>query len=207
MLSDGIVALSAAVEGDVDEATVRRIADHLGVAIHAVYGKRGKPHLLQKLGAYNNAARFAPWLVLIDLNQDAKCAPPFRTRHLSDPARHMCFRVAVHEVESWLMADRRRLASFLGVPIARIPANPELDPDPKQTIVSLARNSRRATIRRDVAPRLGSGRTIGPLYTSRLIEFVTDAQAGWRPEIAAKACPSLARCLRALRDLAPAPQG
>jgi hypothetical protein len=112
----------------------------------------------------------------------------------------MCFRVAVREIEAWLLADRERLAAFLGVKSARLPANPEEEPDPKRIIVELAQQSRRREIREDMAPRPGSGRQIGPAYSSRLIEFVSGS-GGWRPEVAARSSDSLRRCLSCLRKL------
>jgi hypothetical protein len=71
-------------------------------------------------------------------------------------------------------------------------------------VVDLARRSRRRAIRDDFVPREGSGRRIGPLYTSRMIEFVEDMTAGWRPDEAARLSPSLARCLRRFGEFAAA---
>jgi hypothetical protein len=107
------VVISAAVEGDVDEAIVRKLVAHAGGQIGNVYGKNGKPMLRKKIKGYNNAARHTPWLVLIDLDNDADCAPPVREEWVPDPATHLCFRIAVREVEVWLMADAKTLARFL----------------------------------------------------------------------------------------------
>jgi hypothetical protein len=82
------------------------------------------------------------------------------------------------------------------------PAAPEQLVEPKQRMVDLARQSRRPQIRADMVPRAGSGRAVGPAYTSRLIEFVTDRQRGWRPDVAAARCDSLARCIRHLGQVA-----
>jgi hypothetical protein len=86
----------------------------------------------------------------------------------------MCFRVAVRETEAWLLADRERLARFLGISTSRIPLDPEAMDDPKSLMVDLARHSRRREIREDMIPRSGSGRNVGPAYVSRLIEFVAE---------------------------------
>jgi hypothetical protein len=80
-----------------------------------------------------------------------------------------------------------------------VPGPPETLPDPKRVLIELASRSRRREIREDMVPRLGSGRVVGPAYTSRLIEFVTDRRGGWRPGIAARSADSLARCIRRLR--------
>jgi hypothetical protein len=82
-----------------------------------------------------------------------------------------------------------------------IPPDPETIDNPKHVMVQLAQLSRRREIRDDMTPRVGSGRTVGPAYTSRLIEFVAGPMAGWRPDVAAQVSGSLGRCLRCLQRL------
>lgn len=192
------VTVSGLVEGLVDEAVFRKLVRHAGAMPGQVYGRNGKPSMKQLLGGYNNAARFSPWMVLVDLDQDAECAPPFRMTWLPNPAAYMCFRVAVREVEAWFFADRANLARFLGVPISRMPQAPETLPSPKRAMVELARRSRRQDIREDMVPRPGSGRTVGPAYTSRLIEFV---EVVWEPQTAGQVSDSLRRCCKRLLEL------
>jgi hypothetical protein len=194
-----IRVVSGAVEGIVDEAVFRRLVRSVGAEPGPVWGKTGKPALLDRLRSYNHAARFSPWLVLVDLDHAADCAPPFRTTVLPDPAPAMCFRVAVRAVEAWLLADRDRFAAFLCVEPTRLPENPDRHPNPKQHVVNLARRSRSHEIVEDLVPRESSGRTEGRAYASRLMEFVSDDKRGWRPHVAARSSDSLARCLRSLR--------
>lgn len=198
--------ISGAVEGIVDEAVFRRIVHVARAEPGAVYGKNGKQHLLQRLPGYNNAARFSPWLVLLDLDHDADCPPPFRAAALPAPSGLMCFRVAVREVEAWLLADHERMADFLDVSPNWIPRQPERAADPKRVVIDLARRSRSRDISRDLVPRQGSGRTEGPAYASRLVEFVSDHRHGWRPTVAARSAESLRRCLRCVRRLVRAAQ-
>lgn len=198
MNRSGSVIISGAVEGLVDEAVFRKLVRRAGATPGRVYGRNGKPSLKQLLGGYNHAARFSPWMVLVDLDQDADCAPPFRMTWLPSPAAYMCFRIAVREIESWLLSDRANLARFLGVPVSRIPQASESLPSPKRAMVELARMSRRRKIREDIAPRPGSGRSVGPAYTSRLIEFVETA---WEPQTAAQGSNSLRRCCLRLSEL------
>ena len=165
------VFITAAVEGNVDEAVVRRLIEHVGGTPGPVYGRNGKDHLRQRIANYNQAARLSPWVVLVDLDHDAECAPPLRSAWLPALSPYMCLRVAVRQVEAWLLADRERLAKFLSVSTSRIPHNPESVEHPKNTLVEIARYSRRRDIREDMVPRPGSGRAVGPAYTARLIEF------------------------------------
>jgi len=195
------VVISGAVEGLLDEAVVERLIEYVGGSLGPVYGRKGKGHLLQRLDGYNQAARFAPWIVLVDLNTDCSCAPPYQQLLLPLPAPHMCFRIAVRTVEAWLLADRERLARFLGIARDIVPSNPEAVRDPKLTVVALAKRSRRRQIVQDVVPRAGSGRTVGSAYTSCLIDFVRDPNTGWRPDVAANLSDSLNRCIRHLRRL------
>jgi hypothetical protein len=190
--------ISGAVEGLVDEAVLRRLIRDAGATLGAVYGKNGKANLRRNLRGYNRAARWSPWMVLVDLDRDADCAPPLVTSWLPAPARHMRFRVAVRAVEAWLLADRERMASFLRVPQARVPREPESVEHPKRAMVDLARRSRRREIREDMVPRPGSGRAVGPAYTSRLIEF---AYTDWRVDVAARNSDSLRRCRERLSEL------
>lgn len=192
------VVISAAVEGIIDEAIVRRLVQHIGASLGPVYGKNGKSKLLKNIKGYNEAARRQPWIVLVDLDQDADCAPPFCADWLPRPAPKMCFRVAVREAESWLLADRDRLADYLRIPVSSVPFDPGSVNDPKQTMVNLARKSRLSAIRSDMVPRPESGRQVGPAYASRLIEFVEKRPGGWRPTVAAKSSKSLDRCLKCL---------
>lgn len=195
-MHDAIV-ISGAVEGIVDEAVFRRLIRETGVAVGPVYGRRGKSHLRQRIAGYNRAALYSPWVVLTDLDRDYPCAPPLVAAWLPTPAPQMRFRVAVHAVESWLLADHERMAQFLGVPLSRLPSNPDTLLNPKAALVELANRSRRQDVRRDLVPRPGSGRAVGPAYVSRLINF---AQNRWRPDVAERASDSLRRCRGRLRQ-------
>jgi hypothetical protein len=188
-----------AVEGLLDQAMFERLVRFVRGEAGPLHRTDGKGRLLARLRGFNQAARLTPWFVLVDLNGDEKCAPPFRRRWLPSSERLMCFRVAVRAAEAWLLADRDRFSAFLDIPPERMPERPDSVSDPKRTLVNLARRSRRRDIREDMVPRAGSGRAVGPLYTSRLIEFVHDARRGWRPGVAARASESLDRSVRDLR--------
>lgn len=192
------VIVAAAVEGIVDEAVACKVVAHAGGQIGDVYGKAGKALLRMKIRGYNNAARRSPWLVLVDLDGGVDCAPPLCRAWLPEPAPLLCFRVAVRQVEAWLIADADRLAEFLCVAKGKVPCDPETLPNAKAEMVNLARYSRRRAIREDMVPREGSGRAVGPAYSSRLIEFAT---LYWVPEIAAQRADSLGRAIACLKRL------
>jgi hypothetical protein len=196
------VTISGAVEGPTDEAVLSRLIGEVGCYRGPIYGKMGKPFLMTRVGGYNAAARFSPWVVLVDLDSSHSCAPELRNEWLASPAPRMCFRVVVRAVEAWLLADAERFCDFFHIPRRIIPSNVESIPRPKEAVVNLIRRSRRKQIRDDMVPRPGSARQVGPAYTSRIIEYVGNAATGWRPSIAARNSISLARCLACMRILA-----
>lgn len=191
------IPYTGATEGAVDEVVLRAVVDAAGRQIHQIYNTRGKGNLTRRLPGFNQAANHAPWIVLIDLDQTA-CAPELIQEVAPAVAPQMRLRVAVRAVESWILGDSDRLSSFLGVPPAHFPANPDDLGNPKTALVDLARRSRRRAIREDMVPRPGAGRSVGPAYEARLIEFVTRPADGWRAIVAAQRSPSLDRCLRAI---------
>lgn len=195
------VVVTGAVEGPADEAVLARLVGELGALRGSIYGKKGKDYLRRKLRGYNQAARRSPWVVLVDLNSDGECGAVLQQAWLPQPAPMMCFRVAVRMVEAWLIADSERFSTFFSVARSRIPQHAEGEANPKQMVVGLARRSRRRRIREDMVPRPGSGRKVGPAYTSRLIEFASNRDSGWRPNVAAQRSESLSRCLRCIRRL------
>jgi len=175
-----------------------RLVRDAGGVLGPLYGRDGKDRLRQRIDGYNRAARYTPWIVLVDLDDDADCAPPFCAAWLPRAAPLMCFRCAVRAVESWLLGDAQALARFLGISVSRIPQDPEVLSDPKGFMVELARHSRRQSVLDEMVPRPRSGLRVGPGYPARLIEF---AEKHWRPDEAARHVDSLERCRKRLAEL------
>lgn len=192
------VWVSAVVEGDVDEAILSRIVEDCGVGLAGVFGRTGKQFIYERLNAYTAAAKFSPWIILIDLDNDAPCAPSLITHLILSSARLLSFRIAVRAVESWLLADQKEFAAFLGVKKSKLPSSPDLLHDPKGFVVELARNSKRKYLRSELVPRTGSRKRVGPAYTSRIMEF---SLYHWDPTRAEKSSESLRRCRAGVREL------
>ena len=164
-----MIPVSVAVEGTSDVAIVTRILALARCSVATVYEQNGKHNIDSRIAGYNNAARFAPWFVLRDLDSDAACAPNLARIVLPEPATWMRFRIAVREAESWLLADPDALSRYLRVRAALIPRNPEALPDPKLSLVNLARHSRSAVIRQDMVPDQGVSAVVGPGYVARVL--------------------------------------
>ena len=161
------------------------------------YGQGGFGYLRRQISGFNNAARGVPFLLLTDLDRN-NCPPSLVNEWLPRGVHpNLLFRVAVREVEAWLLADRSGIARLLGIQIDTVPHNPESLPDPKAALVGLARRSRHGGVRRDIVPPDRSTAQQGPNYNGRLGEFVAHV---WNPTAASANSPSLKRTLRALEE-------
>jgi hypothetical protein len=189
------LSVNIAVEGDLDEAVLKKILTSVDIEVVSVYGKQGKDNLRINIQRYNQAAQHGKWVILVDLNNDAECPPPFIDLWLPARSQNLQLRVAVRAVEAWLLAQRNEIARFLSVPEQRIPVYPENEEKPKATLINVARHSRNKTIREDIIPSAGSTASQGRGYTTRMIEFTMKY---WNPERAASNAPSLARSMNSL---------
>ena len=189
------LGVNIAVEGDLDEALLKKVLNSIGIEVVHVYGKRGKDYLRENIQRYNQAAQYRSWVVLVDLDNDAECAPPFIASWLRTKNPNLQLRIAVRTIEAWLLADRGEIARFLSVSEQRIPLNVEDVEKPKTTLINVVRHSRNKSIRTDIIPREWSTATQGPGYTSRLIDFTIKR---WDPERAASNAPSLERSMNSL---------
>lgn len=185
------------VEGDLDLFVLEKILTELGINITNVYGKSGRSYIEGKIRAYNEAAKFDNWIVLIDLDND-DCAPELITKLLPKASSKMCFRIAVREIESWVLGDSDSFKKFFSVNAARIPALPENEVDSKRALLKCIKSSRSSSIKKDMLPSDGSLANVGKLYNSKMAEFIRNH---WRPKEAAKHCNSLKRAISAFKQL------
>jgi hypothetical protein len=161
-------------------------------------GLKGNIFIKDNLHKFNEAAEYAsPYIILTDL--DDKSCPiallqewmPFK------PHKNLLFRIIVHEVEAWILADRANIAKFLGVPASRISLEPERILKPKEYIFDLARKSKKHSIKEGIPPK-GTAR-MGQLYNSLLSRFVLQE---WSPEAASEHAPGLKKFIRRLEEFA-----
>lgn len=189
--------ISLATEGLDDEAVAKKICSVLRIPILASYPAGGKTRLDPKIPSYNRAAKIAPWLVLRDLDADAHCPSDLCGRLIIEKAPTLLLRIPIRSIESWLLADSISLSAFLGISKSLIPPSPEELPNPKITMVNLARRSRKRGVQAMV-PQQGFSVQVGPEYTSKLIEY---SHQYWDPLRAETISDSLSRCIKALRHL------
>ena len=199
-----------AVEDRLSEAVATKILNNSGFEIVRKSGQprgsllKGKSHL-QKIAPEFNRSAAGPnyFFMLTDLDSPQDCPANLIQSWVRSPLHPRFFlRVAVMEVESWVMADRIAIATFLEIPLVQVPSRTDEILHPKEFLVSLARKSPSAKLRKELVP--GRGRrslNIGPGYNRCLSDFVSDA---WNLERAAAVSPSLKRTVDRLHSAQPA---
>lgn len=191
--------VTLAAEGNLDLAVLRRLIGDAGFTPGAEYGRRGKAQIDARINQYNKAARHAPWIVLRDLDRDSNCAGELATRLLKEPSELMIFRIAVREVEAWLLADADRFAQTFKVTLGAIPKQPEGLLRPKAQLLDIVAKSSSRDVKLAMVIRSTNGSlAIGPEYNALLEDF---ASTTWKPAIAAKYAPSLAKARLRIREL------
>lgn len=196
------IPINLAVEGTLDEQVLRKILRQAGrgYAIGTTHGHRGFGYLRRTIHGFNCAAKGTPFAVLTDLDKET-CPAALIRAWLPQPKHpNLIFRVAVREVEAWLLAHREAIARFLGIREELVPRDVDALEDPKKTLLELARQSRSRGLREAIVPHRGSTATIGPDYNGRLAIFV---RKHWDATSAARCSPSLARAVRRIGEFQP----
>ncbi len=194
-MTGALSSLLLVVEDRLSEFAVRKAISISArtYSVTQVLGLRGKADIRVKLPEINRSASTIPFLVIVDLDS-GECAPSLLKEWLPfGMARNLLFRVAVREIESWLLADRDAFAKFLGVRSELVSGDPDSLADPKRAVMDLARRCRRVRVRDDIVPRGSASK--GPLYNNRLGDFVLNY---WRPRVASRNSDSLRRFIQAL---------
>ncbi|MCG8621529.1 MAG: hypothetical protein MJE68_05955 [Proteobacteria bacterium] len=187
-----------AVEDRLSDAVATKILGKFGVEIVERIGFQGKSHLERKTPEFNRAANSLTVFMLTDLDTPRECPPGLIRSWIKGPINpRFFFRVAVMEVESWVMADRMGFAAFLSIPLHRIPSPTDNILNPKEFLLSLARRSKKKTVREALVPAQGTTLSVGNEYNTLLSEFVREQ---WDLERAATASPSLKRTLDRLAE-------
>ena len=163
---------------------------------------RGNQKLREKCPAFLNMARPGTNIfALTDLDR-IECAPALirdwfgiqSDKEILLPTE-ICFRVAVREVESWILADRIALADFFRISDINFHQSPDNLEDPKEHLLNVIRRRTRRRIYRDMLTTEYSH--VGPTYNEVLAEFIT---VNWDPHRASENSASLEKTIRALEN-------
>lgn len=162
--------------------------------------QRGNGKIKKIIAGLNHAAKGMPYLVLTDLDRE-ECPLVILSEWLIQPKHpNLLFRIAVKEVEAWLLAHREAFAEFLGISVDLIPADADKISDPKQLLINLAKKSKKRTLREAIVPDRNSTAKIGKDYNGQLIQFVN---LKWQVAPAQTNSSSLQRAMNAIVNFQP----
>lgn len=194
------IYIDLAVEDDLSEAILRQLLKSNGdkFEVRACHKRGGFGYFKKRIHGFNAAAKIFPFFVLTDLDKE-ECPPVLiKEWGLEKRNPNLIFRIAVREVEAWLLADKTNFASYIGVSKDLFVNNVEKISDPKQALINLARRSHKRKIKDSLVPEENSTAKIGKNYNPCLIDFVNNK---WDYSGAAKKSPSLMKALEAIRKI------
>ena len=196
------IPIYLAVEDELSEWVARRILKERQVeyAIGPVFRRGGFGYLKKNIGSFSNAAKGCPILLLTDLDKYS-CPPELVTDWTAHPFhQNLLLRVAVREVESWLLGDGNGVSALLRLKKSVSIPNPENLSEPKEELLRHALKCPTRQIRDALVwcdDRTGKVYQ-GPDYNGTLGPFVMNQ---WDISSACSRCHSLNRVFAALQHL------
>lgn len=193
-----LVAL--ATEDALSEAVGKRLLIDAGYTLtpSPLLRRNGFGYLRSKMDSWCEMAKRKPVVLLTDL--DASPCPVELLRNWKGTRRipgNLVLRVAVREMESWIMADHDALRTLVG-DRGSLPPAPDTLADPKQYLLRLVARQARRRIREDLVAENGAIASQGIGYNARLSELVATV---WSPARAAQRSESLRRARLRLSEL------
>lgn len=196
------IPINLAVEDALSEAVLVEMLkqSQRPFSVGTCLNRGGYGYLKKIISGLNHAAKGMPYLVLTDLD-NTECPLALISKWLPQPKHpNLILRVAVKEVEAWLLAHREAFAIFLGISVDLIPYNVDEISNPKQLLIQLASRSSKRNLREAIVPAPDSTAKIGKDYNGSLIQFV---QQNWQVESARVNSVSLERAMDALMNFEP----
>ena len=190
--------IAIATEDQLSEAIILRLiaeiqAPHL---ITHKLRKGGFGYLRSKMDSWRQMADHQVMVVLTDLDR-TNCLLEFRAEWMADKPqpKNLLFRVAVREIESWVLADHVAMRELIGNR-GTLPITPDELADPKRVLLNLAKGASKS-VKSDLIKIVDGELKQGLGYNARLTEWVS---SDWNPQRAAERSPSLARARNRLRS-------
>ena len=196
--------ITLGVEDALSEAVARRLVKEYlpGSCIGNVLGRGGNNVLKSRLNSLNQIAQhIGPVIIITDLDNPSSCPAELVADWTGNlrVSSNFLMRVAVMEIEAWVIADRHAFANWLGIPDNIVPRNSEDIADPKQALIELTRQSRMRDLRQDIVKSQPDGLfSQGIGYNDRLKGFVSDH---WQPDRARQVSASLDKAIRRIAEI------
>jgi hypothetical protein len=187
-------------EDELSEAMGMRLLRDAGYDLQPspLLRRNGFGYLRSKMDSWCEMATRKSVVLLTDLDT-AVCPMALRkdwmgTRKVPE---NLILRIAVHEIEAWVLADHEALRTLIGNR-GTLPPNPDLLPDPKQHLLRLIAKHARRSLREELVAEKGAIASQGIGYNAHFGEWVRSV---WSPERAALRSNSLQRARLRLGEL------
>ena len=193
--------VALATEDVLSEAVGQRLVEETDsdLAVTERLRRGGFGYLKSSMRKFCELSRHTPVLLLTDLDTEECPATLIEDWSRKDPIpQQLLFRVAVRQIEAWLLADREGMSDLLNVSVRRLPADPDALEYAKRCLLQLAQRAPRA-IREDLVVQDGATAAQGLGYNVVLSNFV---RTTWEPSRAVHRSNSLARARMRLTELA-----
>jgi hypothetical protein len=193
------IPINIVCEDDCSEGTISKIiAMRQDFEIDTVYKKRGRNYISENINFFNDSAEGTVYIILADLDFD-ECAPKLVNDWLNENKHHnLILRIAVPEVESWLIADTQNFSRYFNIPKEEIREDVEDLHDAKEYLFFLIRKYCKKDIQDDILPKGTS--TTGKGYNKRMLKYISSY---WKPYNAQKNSDSLFRCIKEISNFNP----
>ncbi|WP_160170861.1 DUF4276 family protein [Erwinia mallotivora] len=193
--------ITIATEDELSEAVAVKIIELTDgkFSVNQRLRKNSFGYLKSKINNFCNLSEHFHVFMITDLDT-LPCAPTLKKtwfKNINQPEK-LIFRVAVREIEAWIIADHDGMYSFLGDKIGRIPVKPDELPNPKATLLSLAQKAPRK-IKNGLIAKKGTLAIQGVEYNLLLCDFV---RKKWNPVKASERSESLKRAITQVQFIA-----
>ncbi|MEJ0070181.1 MAG: hypothetical protein WDO24_17335 [Pseudomonadota bacterium] len=196
-----MISIALATEDNLSEEIGRRLIGEMGTnfEVGLTFRKGGYGYLKSSIKKFYSFSKTMPLLLIADLDK-APCANFLISKWIGDrvlPEKFL-FRVAVREIEAWLLADHAGMKNLLGPGGTKLPRTPDSLLDPKQVLLNFARKAPR-DVRNDLIAERGAIASQGLGYNQRMGDFI---QSKWNPSHASSRSDSLRRARIRLKHFA-----
>ena len=183
-----------AVEDELSEVVALKLLEGKVAYNPRVLRKNGYGYLKKNLKSFCETARNVGRVLIVTDLDSTTCAPQLIKNWFGATIKpdRMLFRVAIREVEAWIMADRDAFARFLGIEVDKIEKNMEGLADPKRYLLQLSEHVKDRKLKHDLIKKEKAIAVQGLGYNKRLSEFTSNH---WCPQRASENSPSLAKAV------------
>jgi len=158
---------------------------------------RGFGWIKNNVNSFNLASAKATYVVIVDLDNDTCPSEKIRSWLDNPKNENLIFRIAVREIESWIVGDTQNFAKFLHIHENKLKTRVDGIADPKKYIFNLVSESNIKQLK-GICPNPGA--RIGPNYNEKLVKFIFSS---WEPSLAMSNSPSLKRSINRLNEYFP----